>query len=53
MLRRFIFAFLVLIVPQLVVAQSMTDDKVIQFVLERQEKGKSQQEIVSQLLKKV
>ena len=52
MLRRFIFAFLVLIVPQLVVAQSMTDDKVIQFVLEQQEKGKSQQEIVSQLLKK-
>ena len=52
MLRRFIFALLVLIVPQLVVAQSMTDDKVIQFVLEQQEKGKSQQEIVSQLLKK-
>lgn len=52
MLRRLLFALLVLIVPQLVVAQSMTDDGVIRFVLEQQEIGKSQQEIVSELLKK-
>lgn len=52
MLRSLLFALMVLVVPQIVFAQSMSDDKVIQFVLEQQEKGKNQQEIVSQLLKK-
>ena len=38
--------------PCVLMAQSMSDDKVVQFVLDEQEKGASQQDIVSQLLKK-
>ena len=52
MIRKFLFIFVTVLMPCVLMAQSMSDDKVVQFVLDEQEKGASQQDIVSQLLKK-
>ena len=52
MIRKFVFIFVTVLMPCVLMAQSMSDDKVIQFVLDEQEKGASQQDIASQLLKK-
>lgn len=52
MIRRILFVFVSVLMPYMLEAQSMSDDKVIQFVLDEQEKGASQQDIASQLLKK-
>lgn len=52
MIRRILFVFVTVLMPYMLQAQSMSDDKVIQFVLDEQEKGASQQDIASQLLKK-
>lgn len=52
MIRRILFVFVTVLMPYMLQAQSMSDDRVIQFVLDEQEKGSTQQEIVSQLLKK-
>lgn len=52
MIRKFLFIFVTVLMPYMLEAQSMSDDKVIQFVLDEQEKGASQQDIASQLLKK-
>ena len=52
MIRRILFVFVTVLMPYMLEAQSMSDDKVIQFVLDEQEKGASQQDIASQLLKK-
>lgn len=52
MIRKILFVFVTVLMPYVLIAQSMSDDKVIRFVLDEQEKGKTQQEIVSQLLKK-
>ena len=49
MIRRILFVFVTVLMPYMLQAQSMSDDKVIQFVLDEQEKGASQQDIASQL----
>lgn len=52
MIRGFLIVFVAILMPCMLQAQTMSDDKVIQFVMSESEKGKTQQEIVSQLLKK-
>lgn len=52
MIRKILFVFVTVLMPYMLQAQSMSDDKVIQFVLDEQENGASQQDIASQLLKK-
>ncbi|MBO5750118.1 MAG: hypothetical protein J6R36_04135, partial [Bacteroidaceae bacterium] len=52
MIKKFLFIFVTVLMPCVLMAQSMSDDKVVQFVLDEQEKGASQQDIASQLLKK-
>ena len=51
-IRRVYLAVLALFCFQMVWGQSMTDDQVIQYVQEQQEKGKDQQYIVQQLLRR-
>lgn len=52
-MRKYVLLFLLFLLPiGAVMAQSMSDQAVIAFVLEEQEKGTSQQQIVSQLMKK-
>lgn len=50
--RKIFFLIVMAFMPCVVLGQSMSDDQVINFVLEQQGKGKNQQEIVSQLLKR-
>jgi protein involved in polysaccharide export with SLBB domain len=50
--RKIFFLIVMAFMPCVVWGQSMSDDQVINFVLEQQGKGKNQQEIVSQLLKR-
>lgn len=52
MLKKIIFLFAVLFSPLYVMAQSMTDEQVIQFVKQQQMKGESQTSIVTKLLQK-
>lgn len=50
--KKLLLVFLVLIAPVKLMAQSMTDDQVMKFVLDEQEKGRDQKSIVTLLLKK-
>ena len=51
-MRKLLIIFTLAILPQLIYAQSMTDDQVIKFVQEQQERGADQQTIVTKLLQK-
>lgn len=51
-MKKLLLIFLLTFTSQLAVAQSMSDEKVVQFVQERMEKGDSQSEIVQKLLSK-
>lgn len=50
--RKFLSLFLALLSPVALVCAQMTDDKVYQYVLEQQEKGVSQQQIIFDLNKR-
>ena len=52
MAKRILLACLACLCFQFMSAQSMSDDQVVKYVMEQQEKGKDQQTIVSQLLQK-
>lgn len=52
MARRILLACLACFWFQFIFSQSMSDDQVVRYVMEQQEKGKDQQYIVSQLLQK-
>ena len=52
MAKRILLACLACLCVQFMSAQSMSDDQVVKYVMEQQEKGKDQQTIVSQLLQK-
>ncbi len=52
MLKRIFFVLVIGFVPYFVIAQTMTDEQVLKFVVEQQEKGSDQQTIVSGLMKK-
>ena len=52
MARRILLACLAFFWFQFIFSQSMSDDQVVRYVMEQQEKGKDQQYIVSQLLQK-
>lgn len=52
MARRILLAWLAFFWFQFIFSQSMSDDQVVRYVMEQQEKGKDQQYIVSQLLQK-
>lgn len=52
MARRILLACLAFFWFQSIFSQSMSDDQVVRYVMEQQEKGKDQQYIVSQLLQK-
>ncbi len=52
-MKKFIISILLsVLLPTIAVAQSMTDEQVIKFVMEQQQMGKSQQQIVTQLMQK-
>lgn len=52
MIRKLLIIFSLLLAPHFVSAQSMSDDAVIKFVTEQQEKGVDQKTIVTKLLQK-
>ncbi|MBQ7157211.1 MAG: capsule biosynthesis protein, partial [Bacteroidaceae bacterium] len=52
MAKKFLFIFLLTLISQVSVAQSMSDSQVVQYVKQQQEAGKSQDQIVSTLLQK-
>ena len=52
MIRRILLACVACIWMQCMFAQSMSDDHVVKYVMEQQEKGKDQQYIVNQLLQR-
>lgn len=52
MAKRFLLACLACLCVQFMSAQSMSDDDVVEFVMEQQEEGKNQQEIVTMLLQR-
>lgn len=52
MLKKILLAFMACFWMQFALAQSMSDEQVVRYVTEQQEKGKDQQYIVSQLLQK-
>lgn len=52
-MKKFIISILLsVLLPTIAAAQSMTDEQVIKFVIEQQQMGKSQQQIVTQLMQK-
>ena len=51
-LKKLLIVFCLFFTVQCVLGQSMTDDQVVQFIMTQQEKGESQQSIVSKLLQK-
>ena len=52
-MKKFIISILLsVLLPTIATAQSMTDEQVIKFVMEQQQMGKSQQQIVTQLMQK-
>lgn len=52
MIRRILLACVACLWMQCMFAQSMSDDQVVKYVMEQQEKGKDQQYIVNQLLQR-
>ena len=52
MLKKLLFFICLLSVVQTAYSQTMTDDQVMQYVISQQEKGATQQDIVSKLLQK-
>lgn len=52
MIRRFFIILTLALLPQVIFAQSMTDDAVIKYVMQQQAKGADQKTIVTQLLQK-
>lgn len=52
MLKKLIFIFAVMLLPQVILAQTMSDDAVIEYVLSRQKAGVPQAKIVTDLMKK-
>ena len=52
MKRIFLLSFILLVCVQMTMAQSMTDEQIVNFVLTEQEKGSSEQVIASKLLRK-
>lgn len=52
MLKKLLLLIVILVAPQFVIAQSMTDEQVIQFVKQRQENGDDEKTIVTKLLQK-
>ncbi|MCR5313115.1 MAG: SLBB domain-containing protein [Bacteroidaceae bacterium] len=52
MIKKLLFILTLAFLPELVFAQSMTDDQVVKFVKQQQEAGQGQQQIVSKLLQK-
>lgn len=52
MIKKLFFIISLMLLPQIIYAQSMTDDQVIQYVQQQMEKGADQQTIVTNLLKK-
>lgn len=52
-MKKFIISILLsVLLPTIAAAQSMTDEQIIKFVMEQQQMGKSQQQIVTQLMQK-
>lgn len=52
-MKKFIISILLsVLLPTVAAAQSMTDEQIIKFVMEQQQMGKSQQQIVTQLMQK-
>lgn len=52
MFKKILIAISLVLLPQVLFAQSMSDDAVIKFVMEQQEKGADQKTIVTKLLQK-
>jgi len=52
MIKKLLFILSLALLPQFVMAQSMSDDQVIKFVKEQQTAGQTQQQIVQKLLSK-
>ena len=52
MKKIFLLSLFLLVCIQMTVAQSMTDEQIVNFVLTEQEKGTSEQAIASKLLRK-
>ena len=52
MLKKILLAFAACFWIQFAFSQSMSDEQVVRYVMEQQEKGKDQQTIVSQLMQK-
>lgn len=52
MIKKLLFILSLALLPNFVLAQSMSDDQVVKFVKQQQEAGQSQQQIVTKLLQK-
>lgn len=52
MFKKLLIAISLVLLPQVIFAQSMSDDAVIKFVMEQQERGADQKTIVTKLLQK-
>jgi len=52
MIKKIAFIVSLLLAPQMVLAQSMSDDQVVKYVKQQQEAGQNQQQIVTKLLQK-
>lgn len=52
MIKKILFIISLVLLPNVIFAQSMSDDQVIKFVKQQQEAGQNQQQIVTKLLQK-
>lgn len=52
MIKKLLIIFSLALLPQVIFAQSMSDDQVIRYVIEQQEKGADQKTIVTKLLQR-
>lgn len=52
MIKKLLFILSLALIPQVIFAQSMTDEQVMNYVIQQQEKGVNQQTIVTNLLKR-
>ena len=52
MIRKLLVVFVAVLMPCVLLAQSMSDEQVVSFVKEQKEKGQSEQNIASQLMRK-
>lgn len=52
MIKKILFIFSLMLLPQMMLAQTMSDEQVIQYVQQQMEKGADQKTIVTNLLKK-